>query len=332
MNLLRPIDQIHTKKIGGSDSDHQLIELLRNVTTIYTDLDGTMLAPGGRVLCATDGSPSAQLAEALVGLRAANIDVVIVTGRTRKDLASLCRVLGIERFAAELGTVHQQGHGVDATITYLTGEMPFDPQAGSTPRELIWASSAVDELLDRFAGSLELSPFNQMDFNVSTPLRGNINVAQAQDLLDEGSLPLTLIDNGIIRAKDSSLDLKEIHIYHLLPRGCSKLEAVTFDQAMLAHATRGTSIAVGDSAADVAMGGACDLTCIMHNALGNPAVIAAAEELIEQALDALAGSTTDAAIDTTLSSVRQNKPAILATTRPCIDGWVELANLILNLK
>jgi phosphoglycolate phosphatase-like HAD superfamily hydrolase len=60
---------------------------LAEVSVLYTDLDGSLLAPGGTVMTSHDGTPSTEALECLMALREAGVEVVIVTGRNRSQCA-----------------------------------------------------------------------------------------------------------------------------------------------------------------------------------------------------------------------------------------------------
>ena len=64
------------------------------VSTLYVDVDGTLVGPGGDLFW--DGT--ARLAEALLAARAAGIAVVPVSGRGRVQVRELCRLLGPNAF------------------------------------------------------------------------------------------------------------------------------------------------------------------------------------------------------------------------------------------
>ncbi|MBA2529358.1 MAG: HAD hydrolase family protein, partial [Euzebyales bacterium] len=62
---------------------------------VYTDLDGTLLGPGGSLLTGPDGRPSARAATALVRAAEAGLTVVPVSGRRRQQLVNDARLLGL---------------------------------------------------------------------------------------------------------------------------------------------------------------------------------------------------------------------------------------------
>ncbi|MCL2491871.1 MAG: HAD hydrolase family protein, partial [Coriobacteriia bacterium] len=82
-----------------------LIELVRGVKVVYTDLDGTMLGRGGTLLVDGTGNPSTRTAEAVVALTKAGIPIVPVTGRSDFQLVEIVRMCGLDDFIGESGAV-----------------------------------------------------------------------------------------------------------------------------------------------------------------------------------------------------------------------------------
>ena len=78
---------------------------LSKVDTLYTDLDGTLLGPGGCLFSTADGGRTLASAHALVDATAAGIDVVPVSGRNKYQLFDDCRILGLRHYVAEVGAL-----------------------------------------------------------------------------------------------------------------------------------------------------------------------------------------------------------------------------------
>jgi len=292
---------------------------LAPVTHIYTDLDGTLFAPGGRLLSDHAGQPSTALAEALVALNKAGIQVIIVTGRNGVQGHEILRLLNLQTFIGELGCLVIEGTGARMQKRYLLGEWsgvvleaglaPGELPEGQTPYELITKSGALERLLAAFPGKLEGHGLNiGEDIEVTVILRGRVVVQQANALLADESLPLQLIDNGIIHpANHGLMDCDEVHIYHLIPRGNSKQAAVAADMAARRLQPEQT-VAIGDSPSDLEMG---DHT-------GSLVVVA-------NALDA-------AAVGEQLATRAQTDRLTFLTESRTADGWVEFAGALLRAK
>lgn len=277
--------------------------LLSDVSIVYTDLDGTLLAPGGRILATADGTPSTAAANALVALANRGIVVVPVSGRNRVQLSELCRLLGFDGFMAEMGTVTVRGTGARAEVSYDTGIWPEGTLGDRTPFEVIEQSGAVEALLREFPGELEPHEPWTDHRECTHLLRGRVDPARAAELLSVFELPLTLLDNGTIHPPKHTLTITgNIHAYHLLPTGTSKAHAIAADMSHRG-VLRSQAVAVGDSAADAAMGDATGALVMMANSLENIRVIEAIE--------------------------RRGGPTLVTTGR-ATDGWVEFASVLLD--
>ena len=239
-------------------------QTLKGVTHVYTDLDGTLFAPGGRLLAAHDGSPSVATAQALVALKDAGIEVIIVTGRSLAQGTEIMRILHLNTFIGELGCMIQEGYGATARVSYALGDWehtvladglaPGELPPNTSPAELIQASGIIERLIGVFPGKLEPHNPYQDTRKVTLMLRGNIDCKQAERILEGGTLPLQLLDNGIIHPQEHTLvDCSEVHIYHIMPKGAGKGFAVGADMSRRGL-SREQTVAVGDAIGDMTMG------------------------------------------------------------------------------
>ena len=85
---------------------------------VFTDLDGTLLGPGGGLLTGSDGTFSLLGVRALEACHRAGAEVVFYSGRRLESLERDARLLGVRAFAFEAGA----GVMVDGDLTWLTGE------------------------------------------------------------------------------------------------------------------------------------------------------------------------------------------------------------------
>lgn len=245
---------------------------LARARVLYTDLDGTLLGRGGCLLCGGGGEPSLDGAAGVAALNAAELTVVITSGRGAKQLDEVTRILGWRDFIAELGTVRSYDRG--ARKVYDVSGWPEDAlRDGETPHEAITRVGALALLAESFPGRIEEHDPWHLEREVTHVLRGNVPLAEAQPLLDRLELPVTLVDNGIIHPPRTTLvDVDEVHAFHLVPTGASKPAAIAADLAERGL-TRGQAIAIGDSAADVAMADAVDLMVVVGNGLDDPVLV-----------------------------------------------------------
>lgn len=251
------------------------LDALSRVEVLYTDLDGTLLAPGGSVVADAGGAPSTSTVQAIVDLNRAGLTVVPVSGRTRLQLTEVVRLLGWTDFIGEVGSVLVHGAGPGRTVVYNTAEWPAHLLGGdSTPYELIRDSGALEALRSAFPGRIEYHTPWHRDREASHLLRGCLDVSEAQDVLDALDLPVSLLDNGRVHPPAHGLACLElVHAYHLVPRGVSKTQAIALDLA-----ERGLSAtqaaAIGDSVTDLAMADAVAIMALVDNAFESASVLA----------------------------------------------------------
>lgn len=189
---------------------------------LYTDVDGTLVGPGGYLL------HSPRIAHALVRARDAGLAVVPVSGRGRLQLRELCRLLGLPRAIGELGCVHVEGH----EVRYEFGAFPF---TGRTPVEAMEAEGAIDCALS--LGFEPHDPWNE-GREATFLLRGDVDLAEANAALDRAGFHwCRLLDNG--------------RVVHLAPTGVGKPFGVQVDMAGHVVAVADAAY-VGDTASDVA--------------------------------------------------------------------------------
>lgn len=235
-----------------------------SIRVVYSDLDGTMVGPGGSFFRSEDGGLTLQPATVLVRLHEAGIPLVLVSGRTRAQLVEAARIFGADGFIAELGAVIGWDTGRSSEV--LAGEMP--PSYAGTPVEVMDSLGVVPMLLERYAGRLEYHSPWHLGHEVDVMLRGRIDVGEAQDWLAARGLPwLRLRDNGVLPARrPTTLDpsATPAHVYHLMPAGISKGRAVDRDLARRGL-TAADALAIGDSASDLDMAAYVDLLWLTAN-------------------------------------------------------------------
>jgi hypothetical protein len=254
--------------------DPAALEALSGVEVLYTDLDGTLLARGGCVLADAEGAPSVAVAEAIVGANRAGLTIVPISGRGRIQLIEVVRLLGWRDFIAEAGAIIVHGVGVDSEVIYNYAEWPDALlREGHTPYELIARSGAVEALQRAFPGKFEYHTPWHLDREATHLLRGCIDSAVAEAVLEGLEPPIGLLDNGMVRTAGSlSCDEGMMpHAYHLVPKGVSKAQAIALDlesRGLSAH----QAAAIGDSATDIEMADAVAVMALVQNALDSPGV------------------------------------------------------------
>ncbi|MFU8891183.1 MAG: HAD family hydrolase [Anaerosomatales bacterium] len=248
---------------------------LRRASILYTDLDGTLLGPGARLLSDAAGAPSLITAEAVVALNRAGLDCVVCSGRNRWQLMEVSRLLGWDAYIAEVGCVIVPGRG-QAPIYYTGSWGPAAMRGGETPYEAIARVGSLRVLQREFPGLIEEHAPWHLNREATHVLRGNVPLADAQAALDTLELPVRIVDNGIINPPRHTLrGVTEVHAYHLIPDGVHKSDAIERDLARRGLG-RADALAIGDSATDVEMADAVALGVLVANALDDARVVEAA--------------------------------------------------------
>ncbi len=213
----------------------------------YLDLDGTLLGRGGSLLHDGEGGVSLLGVRAIEACLRADVEVVLMTGRRRANVAELARLLGQRAFIFEAGSVLS----LDGEEQWLTGD--FLPGELSV-HEQIAASGAPALLLETYAGRLEYHEPWSESREVSHLFRGLVDAQEADRLLaGQGHADLRLVDNGAVSRRSEALAaLPYVRGYHLIPAGASKAAAVALH--MRARGLdRERTFAVGDSREDLAV-------------------------------------------------------------------------------
>lgn len=256
--------------------DARAREALSRVRVLYTDLDGTLVAPGGSVLADAQANPSVTTAEAIVALNRAGLAVVPISGRGRAQAREVAQILGWSDYIAEAGGIIVHGTGLGSEVRLDCGTWAPDLlEEGVTPFDAINAVRATETLMEAFPGRIEPYAPWQMEREVSLLLRGCcFDLAEGQEVLDRLPLELDLVDNGMLRSY-GTLTYREgsAHAYHVVPRGVSKARAIELDLAWRGL-SRENAAAIGDSATDLQMADAVGVLALVANALQSPGVIA----------------------------------------------------------
>ena len=238
---------------------------------VYTDLDGTMVGPGGNFFRTVDGSLTDEPVRALLELHRAGVALVLVSGRTRPQLVEAARIFGADGFVAELGALVGWDGGRSTEV--LTGAMPAE-HAGRLPLAVMQAGGLPEALFERWPGRLQWHAPWHTGHEADAMVRGLVDVAEVEAwLAGRGWGWLRLRDNGVLSARREwpglAAEARPPHVYHLMPDGLSKGAAVGWDLAR-----RGLSpadaVAVGDSASDLTMAAEVGRTWLVANGATAP--------------------------------------------------------------
>ncbi|MCR5846034.1 MAG: HAD hydrolase family protein [bacterium] len=291
-------------KILSLDSD-AAFEALSKIKVIYTDLDGTLFAPGGRLLVDYSGKPSFATAEAIVKLQQIGIRIVIITGRSRNQGNEIIKILNADCFIGEMGTTKQKDQNRPHEIVYDTGDYEWDSERFATPHDAIEASGAIDALLERYPGKIEPNLPWSLGRDVTVSLRGCIDMEDARTFLKERGFALDILDNGAMtNVKHTLVDCETVNGFHIVPANTSKALGVMRDMAQHGYSPDEV-VSIGDGYSDVMMGDYTGSFVLMSNGADRPRNVECAEQL---------------------------SCNVFKTTRRCCDGWVEFANAILSAR
>lgn len=254
----------------------ELLEKLKNVDIVYTDLDGTLLGQGGTLLIDGEGNPSTNTAEAVVAANTAGLPIVPVTGRSCAQLTEITRMCGWTDYIAEAGAIRSYFDGKDREFIFDVPEWNSTLKRklnNMTPLEVIREEGVVEKLMEAFPGCIEYHTPWDVHRDASEVLRGFLNRQAALELLDTIDLPLSLIDNGVINPRKHTLkEIDEpIRAYHLAPAGVSKRRAIALDLERR-KIDPARAIMIGDAPSDMLCAEVVSASLLVENALRSPGI------------------------------------------------------------
>jgi hypothetical protein len=253
-------------------SVEQVDTRLDRIKVIYTDMDGTLVGPGGSLFAAPDGSLTMTPARAVFKTLQRDVDVVIISGRTRVQLKENARTIGFRNYIAELGC--EIVYDLGKKIVYNIGDMPL--KEGQRPLDAIEKSGALDLIFREFPNQIRYyTPWSE-NVQDNALLVGNIDEEQANRLLEEhGYTDLRMTDNGGVPPEP---DFRSPHCYHLLPAAAGKRSAVQKDKEIRGLRTP-ELVGIGESIEDMEISPEVGVYFVVRNgAEDDPRVMEAAEE------------------------------------------------------
>lgn len=272
-------EELENSRLG----DGGLLDKLRRVKVLYTDIDGTVLGKRGCLLVDGENRPSANTAQAIVEANLSpELKVVPCTGRSVTQLIEISRLFGWDDFIGEAGAVRSYWHAESGTRenVYDTPCWSHDLRKRAsgdvTPLDLINASGAMDALFAAFPGQIEYhSPWN-VNRKATNVLRGRVDAAQANLLFADFDIPISLVENGVIAPSAHTLieSSEAIRAYHLAPTGVTKGFAIREDIARRGL-SKDEALMIGDGMADLECGPEVAAIFMLQNALRAPKMAAA---------------------------------------------------------
>ncbi len=238
--------------------------VLPEVKVIYSDVDGTLLGPGGCLFKDSNHNFTSLPAQAILECHLHYIDIVLVSGRGSRQLHGDARLLGFKNWIAELGC--QLVYNMGEVVMLNIGNFPISKD---TVWQTIRESGAPELLLKKYRGRLEYHyPWSE-NRECTHIFRGLVDVDEVNLLLEDADFgQLKIIDNGQVKRKSDGLDPQIInaHAYHLLPKESGKASAVRKDRE-----TRGVPknmcAAIGDSISDLEIAGEVGALFLVRNAV-----------------------------------------------------------------
>lgn len=210
-------------------------------SVIYTDIDGTLVGPGGDLLLNFQHEISTAALSALARARSAGISIVGLSGRDRFRMQELGRALGFRGWICELGAISVFDNNIVTNFGEYAG-------TGNPADEL---KEAIAPLTQEFAGRLEEhTPWNT-NREASILMHGDVPITEINDVLSNlGFGWAQCVENGIVRREVPTLpDLQQILVYHLVPRGVTKRAAIAAHQKH-SDIKASEGIVIGDSVSD----------------------------------------------------------------------------------
>ena len=234
---------------------------------LYLDLDGTLLGRGASLVHDGEGNVSLEGMRAVQACLRADVEIVLMSGRRRQQVAEDARLLGQSSYIFEAGACVVLGAGLIGPPGAPTTVRPGIAPAGGeehwltgemVPGELSIAdqidrSGAPTLLLEHYEGRLEYHEPWHLNREVSHLFRGLVDALEVDALLAEhGHEGLRLVDNGVVNRRSEALAaLPHVRGYHLVPAGASKVAAVALHRRARGY-ERAQTFAVGDSREDLA--------------------------------------------------------------------------------
>jgi hydroxymethylpyrimidine pyrophosphatase-like HAD family hydrolase len=218
------------------------------VRIVYSDLDGTLLGPGGSLFTTERGDFTSKAADALLALHRAGVKLVLVSGRTQGQMSELARAVSASAYIAEMGALV-----VDRGVFPEEVHRNFGVHQGeATPFERMVRSGVGGFLLDANRGRLEPhAPWSQHAREATMLFRGEVDRDATQAALEAAGYDwVEILDNGVIPRSFPGLDVETVHAYHVGPKGVNKAAGVRRHLAM-EGLDREDAAAIGDSRSDL---------------------------------------------------------------------------------
>jgi len=235
---------------------------LKDLKVIYTDLDGTLFNDQGCIIKDCEGNFYFEVVKLFESIAKKNWDIVLVSGRNKLQLRYNSMLVGVKNYITELGSelVHNLGEKVYVTFD----SEKYNYEITKCGRDLV---NIITILKDAFPNKIDSNLDWSIDRTFNALFFGDVDLEKANKILkDAGYGALVLVDNGFSKLVKLNLDVENMRIYNLMPRGVDKSSAIKLDKE-LRNFKDSNCIALGDSIEDLKMAPVVKYFFLMRDAI-----------------------------------------------------------------
>ena len=235
---------------------------LKDLKVIYTDLDGTLFNDQGCIIKDCEGNFYFEVVKLFESIAKKNWDIVLVSGRNKLQLRYNSMLVGVKNYITELGSelVHNLGEKVYVTFD----SEKYNYEITKCGKDLV---NIITILKDAFPNKIDSNLDWSIDRTFNALFFGDVDLEKANKILkDAGYGGLVLVDNGFSKLVKLNLDVENMRIYNLMPRGVDKSSAIKLDKE-LRNFKDSNCIALGDSIEDLKMAPVVKYFFLMRDAI-----------------------------------------------------------------
>ena len=171
-------------------------------------------------------------------------------------------LVGVKNYITELGSelVHNLGEKVYVTFD----SKKYNYEITKCGKDLV---NIIRILKEAFPNKIDSNLDWSIDRTFNALFFGDVDLEKANRILkDAGYEGLALVDNGFSKLVKLNLDVENMRIYNLMPRGVDKSSAIKLDKK-LRNFKDENCIALGDSIEDLKMAPAVKYFFLMRDAI-----------------------------------------------------------------
>jgi HAD superfamily hydrolase (TIGR01484 family) len=235
---------------------------LKDLKVIYTDLDGTLFNDQGCIIKDCEGNFYFEVVKLFERIAKKNWDIVLVSGRNKLQLRNNSMLVGVKNYITELGSelVHNLGEKVYVTFD----NEKYNYEITKCGKDLV---NIVRILKEAFPNKIDSNLDWSIDRTFNALFFGDVDLEKANRILkDAGYEGLVLVDNGFSKLVKLNLDVENMRIYNLMPRGVDKSSAIKLDKK-LRNFKDENCVALGDSIEDLKMAPVVKYFFLMRDAI-----------------------------------------------------------------